>query len=269
MNNNTYMREIPELTIENIQRMEDLTWYTHAQIFDDLLIVAQKETACYIWKTEAGLVVFDGIWPDEKVYNEIMSAIKDAGWTDSKIVKFVITHGHIDHVGCGKWFAEQGARTYLSKIDDELRLNTPHEEGRSDNWKEFDISYHLQDGDVIQCGDKSFSVISTPGHTDGCMSFFFPVHENGEEYIAGLFGGATARMGDEGAKMIQKTSVLRFKQMARLNNCQVGLTNHTAFDNGLERIAYSKKRMVNLPNIYILGVEGAQNFFSVFRKISE
>ena len=38
--------------------MEDMTWFTHAQIFDDLLIVAQQETVCYIWKTSAGLVIF-------------------------------------------------------------------------------------------------------------------------------------------------------------------------------------------------------------------
>ena len=45
------MKDIPELTIETIKRMEDMSWFTHAQIFDDLIIVAQKETACYILKT--------------------------------------------------------------------------------------------------------------------------------------------------------------------------------------------------------------------------
>ena len=116
------MREKPELTFETIKRMEDMTWFTHARIFDDLLVVAQKETACYIWKTIKGLVVFDGIWPDPKVYEEILNAIKEAGWEQEKICKFVMTHGHIDHVGCGRYLAEyHHAETYLSKEDDRMK----------------------------------------------------------------------------------------------------------------------------------------------------
>ena len=61
------MRNQPELTFDTIKRMEDMTWFTHAQIFDDLLIVAQKETSCFVRKTSSGLVVIDGIWPDERV----------------------------------------------------------------------------------------------------------------------------------------------------------------------------------------------------------
>lgn len=48
------MNTQPTITDETIQRMEDMSWFTHTQIFDDLLIVAQKETACYVWKTGAG-----------------------------------------------------------------------------------------------------------------------------------------------------------------------------------------------------------------------
>lgn len=62
------MRNQPELTFDTIKRMEDMTWFTHAQIFDDLLIVAQKETSCFVWRTSLGLVVIDGIWPDERVW---------------------------------------------------------------------------------------------------------------------------------------------------------------------------------------------------------
>ncbi len=45
------MKDIPVLTLETIKRMEDMSWFTHAQIFDDFIIVAQKETACYILRT--------------------------------------------------------------------------------------------------------------------------------------------------------------------------------------------------------------------------
>ena len=265
-----HMRNKPELTFDTIRRMEDMTWFTHAQIFDDLLIVAQKETACYVWKTSAGLVVIDGIWPDARVYHEILAAVQDAGWENEQITKFVMTHGHIDHVGCGKWLKTgHPVKAYLSKADDALRLSAPHEEGRSDCWKEFDIDCHIKDGDVIGCGDKAISVIATPGHTAGCMSFIFPVHENGNEHTACLFGGATAPWGDENGKEMQKNSAVKFMKAASAHHCDVALTNHTAFDAGLERIAYSRARLSYLPNAYVLGEDGVQKFCEVYLAAAE
>ena len=264
------MKNKPELTFDTIKRMEDMTWFTHAQIFDDLLIVAQMETACYIWKTAEGLVVIDGIWPDERVYAELLAAIRNAGWGSEPITKFVMTHGHIDHVGCGKWLVDHhGAKTFLSKADDDLRRNTPSEEGRSDCWKEFDIDCYIGDGDHIDCGDKSINVIATPGHTTGCLSFIFPVFENGEKHMACLFGGATAPWGDEAGKQLQRESVIKFGNAAAEQHCDVVLTNHTAFDIGLERISYSRSRMSYMPNIYILGEDGVQKFCEVFLNAAE
>ena len=264
------MRNQPELTFDTIKQMEDMAWFTHAQIFDDLLIVAQKETSCFVWKTSSGLVVIDGIWPDERVYDQIIAAIKEAGWENCAISKFVMTHGHIDHVGCGKWLKDNhNAETILSKADDELRLSTPSEEGRCDCWKEFGIDRYIEDGDTIDCGDKHIKVVATPGHTVGCMSYIFPVFDKGEKHMACLFGGATAPWGDKNGKDIQKQSVMKFMKAAKENHCDVALTNHTAFDAGIERISYSKARLSYLPNIYILGEDGVQKFCEVYITVAQ
>ncbi len=259
------MNNKPKLNFETLKRMQDMTWFTHAKIFDDLLIVSQKETACYILKTSKGLVVIDGIWSDERVYNEILSAVKDAGWEDIPFSEFLITHGHIDHVGCGKFLKDNhGVKVYLSKEDDDLRLSSPSESGASDGWKDFTIDCYLSDGDVIDCGDKTVKVIGTPGHTKGCMSFIFPVCENGEKFTASLFGGATPPWNEENGKEIQKNSVLKFMKACADNHSDVALSTHTAFDCGTERINYSKSRLANLPNIYVLGEEGVQKFCEIY-----
>lgn len=264
------MRQLPTLSFETIKRMEDMSWFTHAEIFDDLLIVAQKEICCYVLKTEKGLVVFDAIWPDVRAYEAITDAIRDAHWEIGELTGFIMTHGHIDHVGCGKWLKDRhGVKTYLSKRDDALRLALPHEEGRADSWKEFDIDRYIADGDVLDFGDKKICVVATPGHTAGCMSFFFPVTENGERHMTALFGGATAPWNDVNGKEIQLSSIEKFMNKAAEYHADVALTNHTAFDSGLERIAYSAERMAHLPNIYILGESGVQKFCEVFRKAAE
>lgn len=50
---------------------------------------------------------------------------------------------------------------------------------------------------------------------------------------------------------------------------EVALTNHTVFDNGLQRIEYSKVGTNHLPNIYLLGVKGVLDFLEVFRTAAE
>ena len=51
----------------------------------DLPELTIKETACYILKTRAGLVVIDGIWPDQRVYDEILRSIAEARWDGKEI----------------------------------------------------------------------------------------------------------------------------------------------------------------------------------------
>lgn len=47
----------------------------------------------------------------------------------------------------------------------------------------------------------------------------------------------------------------------------MALSNHTAIDNGLERIAYSRKRLFYMPNIYIIGSDGYKKYCQVFRTL--
>ena len=44
-------RNRPMTTEDTIMRMEDIFFFTHALIFDDLLIVSQLETSCFVLKT--------------------------------------------------------------------------------------------------------------------------------------------------------------------------------------------------------------------------
>lgn len=259
------LRDKPEITWDTIKRMEDLTWFTHALIFDDLLIIAQKETSCFVWKTSAGLVVIDGIWPDKAVYDAILEAIKDVGWNPDDISKYVITHGHVDHTGCGKWLVDNHhATTYLSKVDDIYWEEHPTKPDRPDTWKNYNIDTYIQEGDIIDCGDKCIEVYDTPGHTPGCLSFIFPVKDNGVKHMAALFGGATPPWNNDQGKIQFKDSVEHFEQITKAKNVDVALSNHTIFDQGLDRIQYSRNRYSYMPNIYIIGQDGFQKFMKLY-----
>lgn len=258
----------PLITKETIALMEDMSSFTHALIFDDLLIVAQKETNCFVLKSSDGLIVIDAIWPDQKAFDAIIYAIKEVGWEPESVQKLVITHGHVDHTGCGKWFVEKyGVTTYLSLIDDLYWRDHPVKPDRPNTWKDYEIDVYLNDGDTITLGDKTIYVYSTPGHTPGGLSFILPVTEEGTTYMAALWGGTTPPRTMSAVKQYL-ASLEYFMSVAKFHNVVVALSNHTAVDNGLERIAYSKKRMSYMPNIYIIGENGFQTFCQVFRTMS-
>lgn len=258
----------PVVTEKTIKAMEDMSFFIHALIFDDLLIVAQRETNCFVLRTDKGLIVIDAIWPDKKAFDAIVNAIKDVGWDPDTIKKLILTHGHVDHTGCGKWFVEKYyVDTYLSKVDDIFWREHPAKPDRPETWKDYGIDIYLQDGDKVTLGDKTIFVYSTPGHTPGCLSYIFPVKEDGKIHMAALWGGTTPpRTKNEISQYLR--SLDYFINEAISKKADVALSNHTAVDNGLERIAYSKERMSYMPNIYIIGQDGFQKFCQVFRTMS-
>lgn len=258
----------PVITRDTIKEMEDMTFFIHAKIFDDLLIVAQKQTNCFVLKTSEGLIVIDAIWPAKEAFEAIVDAIKDVGWNPETIKKLVLTHGHVDHTGCGRWFVEKyHVDTYLSKEDDIFWREHPTKPDRPETWKDFEINTYIQDGDAITLGDKTVYVYSTPGHTPGGLSYIFPVKEDGEIHTAALWGGTTPPRTKNEVKEYIK-SLDYFINEAICKKVDVALSNHIAVDNGLERIIYSKARMDYMPNIYIIGQGGFCNFCQVFRTLS-
>lgn len=259
----------PVVTSETIKAMEDMSFFTYSLIFDDLLIVAQKETNCFVLKSSNGLIIIDAIWPAKKAFEAIIEAIQAVGWNPDTIKKLVITHGHVDHTGCGKWFVEHyHVDTYLSKTDDVFWQEQPTKPEMPETWKDYRINHYLENGDVIILGDKTIHVYSTPGHTPGCLSYMFLVTENGENHMAALWGGATPPWTKSGVNQYLK-SLDYFVDEAKRRNVDVALSNHTAVDNGLERIAYSRKRFSYMPNIYVIGSDGYTKYCQVFRTMSK
>ena len=81
----------PLVTQETIKAMEDMSFFTHAMIFDDLLIIAQRETSCFVLWTTDGLIIIDAIWPARPAFDAIVNAISDAGWGGCPVKKLLHT----------------------------------------------------------------------------------------------------------------------------------------------------------------------------------
>ncbi|MBR3133258.1 MAG: MBL fold metallo-hydrolase [Clostridia bacterium] len=88
-------------------------------------------------------------------------------------VKYIfLTHCHFDHIGAVPEIREKfGGKVLISRADydglknDEISLIRFEDLG-------FDADSRVDDGDVIHVGNLEFKVISTPGHTEGCLCLY-------------------------------------------------------------------------------------------------
>lgn len=117
-----------------------------------------------------------------------MSPRLEAALKEHNVKYILLTHGHYDHIlGVAQAKRITGADVLISGedapclYDDELsraglHFPEPQEHLYADRT--------LSDGDVITLGNKEIKVISTPGHTVGCVCYVF-----GEDNL--IFSGDT------------------------------------------------------------------------------
>jgi metallo-beta-lactamase class B len=199
------------------------------------------------------------------MFDAIVAAIKDIGWNPADIKKFIISHGHFDHTGCGKWVIDAfHPEVYMGEIDYHFWTEHPYFPDKKDTLKDFDVHNFIGDGDEVTLGDKTVKVFFTPGHTPGTLSFIFPVTDLGVPHVAGYFGGPTPPP-DLSAVIQLLRSQDYFLLEAEKNHVDVALGAHCFHDNGMEKIACLKNRLSHMPNVYVLGERGFRQYLDFVR----
>ena len=131
------------------------------------LVVGHLSANCWVVGTEAsgaGLVIDPGGNADT-----IKRAIDESG-LDIELI--VLTHGHSDHIAALRDIQDYtGAEVAIHAEDADFL------EGYGSMSSQFGISYRtphppdrlLHEGDIIEAGGLSFTVMHTPGHTPGSI----------------------------------------------------------------------------------------------------
>lgn len=142
------------------------------------LNVGQLQTNCYmVWATgSTGCAVID---PGSEA-DRILQAAQSKGLTVEAVL---LTHGHFDHVGAvKKLHAQTGCKVYMNIK--ELALPSSLTDGTlfyTDNYNQ---------GDTVTAGGLTFSVMETPGHSEGSVCLL-----SGDVIFSGdtLFAGTCGR----------------------------------------------------------------------------
>lgn len=87
-------------------------------------------------------------------------------------VAVLLTHAHYDHIGVAARFRQAGAKVYLHANDEKLLKENGHLAALfGETLETFTPDVLLHGGETLSfCGTR-FSVLSTPGHTDGSVCY--------------------------------------------------------------------------------------------------
>lgn len=95
-------------------------------------------------------------------------------------VKLINTHCHLDHICGNKYVADTwGLKLEANKLD-EYNLQRSIEAGILYNMPiepSPPIEVDLNEGDEIKFGNSALSILFTPGHSSGSLSFYSQVHK--------------------------------------------------------------------------------------------
>ncbi|MEY2633820.1 MAG: hypothetical protein RIR00_2474 [Pseudomonadota bacterium] len=113
-----------------------------------------------------------------------------------KLVKILITHGHIDHAGGAAELAQQlDLPIEGPQQDDKFWIDGMPQQSRSFGFplaQSFTPQRWLQDGDQVSFGEVTLDVLHCPGHTPGHVVF---LHRDSQLAVVGdvIFQGSIGR----------------------------------------------------------------------------
>jgi metallo-beta-lactamase class B len=227
------------------------------KLFDNLYFVGTTTVGAFIVDSGDGLVMLDtGLGSADIAM--MVEDMKKLGLDPSRIKLIFISHEHFDHYGGVQYLKRNicpDAKVAMSLTGWNL-LQTVPSEWAYIGTRPQSIDIYLLDGMKIKTGSLIFQIIATPGHSPGCMSFIFPVTDNGETHMAGIMGGS-AVWPTQVETRLYKSSIEYFKAFAQAAKCDVGLAFHSQESD----FAQLRVRKPGEPNPLVIGQEKFDKVF--------
>jgi metallo-beta-lactamase class B len=192
MTQNGYARFDPENPRERACSHPWEFYYEPFAICGNLYYVGNRRVSSHLIDTGDGLVLIDTAFASTTYL--LLDAIARLGFRPKDVRHILHTHCHFDHIQGTRALVElYGCKTYVGENDlpllkKQAALNMA-ESGSFGYFEEFEPDVLLRDGQTLTIGNTVIDVVETPGHSPGCLSYFFNVQADTKAYRAGLPGG--------------------------------------------------------------------------------
>ncbi len=215
-------------------------------IFDNVAYVGIDWVAAYVLRTGDGLILIDSLYG--KWVPALERNLRVLG-LNPKDVKYVLTtHGHFDHAGGATYFQRRyGLKVVMSESDWALAAEAPELPYFAFDLPAQDIV--AKDGDVITLGDTTVSIVSTPGHTPGAISFRYNVRDGEQTHQAITLGGVGLNFGGVERTEMYIQSYERLQAAAE--GIAVSLPNHATMGRVFERRDLLRNRKAGEPHPFV------------------
>ncbi len=240
------------------------TWYAEpAKVFDNVYWVGTKINSAWAIKTSAGIILLDTMY-NYAAETEIVGGLKKLGLDPATIKYVIVSHGHGDH--------DEGAKLLQDRYGARIIMGAP-------DWDAITKANNMPggvpkrdmvatDGQKVTLGDETVTILLTPGHTLGTLSFIFPVKDNGKTLMVAYSGG----MGFNFPRSPERfdtyiASAKKFGDAAKAAGATVIFSNHSMYDQ-----AWIRSRWVRKPgdvSPFVVGTDGVARYATVLSECAK
>jgi len=209
------------------------------KLFDNFYYVGIKSVGAYALATKDGIVLIDALDNSDEAQNVIERDLRSFGLDPAQIKYVIVTHGHGDHYGGARYFAEKyGAHVMLSQADWDMVSRPPMRPAGAPS-RPFapppQKDLIATDGMVLDIGGQQIRIVLTPGHTPGTISLILPVTDRGQRHVLAMWGG-TGVPRDAAARAQYIASAAKFDTASKAAGADIELSNHPFVDDSLARM---------------------------------
>jgi metallo-beta-lactamase class B len=233
-------------------------------VFDNFYWLGTRQHSSWALRTSEGIIIIDTkfAWATQP---EIIDGLTTLG-LDPRTVKYVIiSHAHGDHdQGAAELQRRYGAKVVMGAADWESTLQRPATAAGGVPTR--DVAVAPEGTSKITLGDTTVTVVPTPGHTPGTLSYVFPVKDQGKTVMVAYSGGTlTGAFGTDGARWDEYiASQKAIAKVAADAGATVLLSNHSEYDGAYTKARLvSAKREVGESHPFIVGADSVQRYFTV------
>lgn len=234
------------------------SWYAEpAKVFDNVYFVGTKINNAWVIKTSEGIILLDTMY-NYAAETEIIGGLKKLGLDPATIKYVIVSHGHGDHDEGAKMLQDRyGTRVIMGGPDWDAIIKANNMPG---GVPKRDIV--ATDGQKVTLGDTTVTILLTPGHTLGTLSFLFPVKDQGKTYQVAYSGGMGFNFPRSKERFdIYIASARKFGDAAKAAGANIIFSNHSMYDQAWIRSRWQRKNGEVSP--FVVGADGVARYASV------